>query len=126
MTPELEKQVVSLIEAAKQAGSDAASFIAQQAPETVSQMLAWETAKACALCVLFAVLVGVFFWFGKFCAKENAKERWSDYPPSAVSYVLSLIFACLIGVSAMRVVKIQIAPKVVILEQVADFARGKQ
>ena len=29
MTPEIEKQIVSLIEAAKQTGNDAAAFIAQ-------------------------------------------------------------------------------------------------
>ncbi len=121
MTPELEKQIVSLIEAAKQSGSDAAAFIAQQAPDAIQQMLAWETAKA-ASCGLVALALVIFFLWG---GRKLTKLKDDDYPPAAFSYALAGLIALFLVGFTMRVVKIQIAPKVVILETVADLARGK-
>lgn len=118
MTPEIEKQIVSLIEAAKQAGSDATAFIAQQAPDTIQQMLAWETTKAASCGLVTLTLVLFFLWGGR---KLTQLSDRCDYPPPAFSYALAGVMALFLVGFTMRVVKIQIAPKVVILEQVTGL-----
>lgn len=121
MTPELEKQVVSLFEAAKQAGSDAASFIADQAPEVIEQMLAWEMAKSVSWLLVCLSLAILFLW----CGRKLTKLGDDDYPPPAVPYVFAVVCTVIFVVCAMDIIKIKIAPKVVILEIAADLARGK-
>ena len=121
MTPELEKQVVSLIEAAKQAGSDAASCIADQAPEVIEQMLAWEMAKSVAGLLVCLSLAILFLW----CGRKLKKLGDDDYPPPAMPYGVAVVCTVLFVVCAMNIIKIKIAPKVVILEIAEKVVRGK-
>ena len=124
MTTETEKQIVSLIQAARQAGSDAASFIGAQAPEVIQQMLAWETAKAAAAVALCTACALLLAWCGRKLQKGG--DQYSmDMEISIVAYIVAIAFGLAVLTSAMRVAKIQFAPKLVVIEYVSDLIARK-
>lgn len=124
MTPELEKQIASLIEAARSAGSDAATFIGQQAPEVIQQMLMWEFIKWCCLSIcIFAAIGGCLLAIKKL--KELENDEYGIYPPPAVAILAAVALAPFAIGSALEAVKIKVAPKVVIMEKVKELV-GKR
>jgi hypothetical protein len=122
MNDELQKQIVSLIEAAKHAGSDAASFIGQQAPEVIQQMLAWEMAKNIGIALAMFILALIFLRFWK-----KAEPAGSyDFPGREVLFVLTVIFFVLSGAHLMRATKVKLAPKLIIIEEVQAMVRPRR
>lgn len=120
MNPETDKQLASLIEAAKQTGSDVASFIQQQAPELCEQIVAWEfwsgiggVAFGC-VCVFFAVLS---VW------AASRHEDKSPYDDTATGFLFCAGFMVVVGLlfgglGAGQAIKSKVAPKVVVMEAI--------
>ena len=127
MTPEIEKTIVSLIEAAKQAGSDASSFIAQQAPDVIAQLVRWKIAEG----IIEFVLGGLALW-GAYKIFRVTVKKVSDGMDESVWIASGLaVLALSIGGAVafcegtMQTAKATLAPKVLILETVANLTRCK-
>ena len=119
MTPEIEEQVVSLIEAAKSAGSDAASFIAQQAPDVLNQIVRWSLAEG-----LIYTTVGVFLLTAGLVVlavtyKNVRSDKWDEvwWLPSAMVSITLIILGGMYSFGGInQTAKTIVAPKVVIIE----------
>jgi hypothetical protein len=129
MTPEIEKQIVSLIEAAKQTGNDAASFIAQQAPDVIAQLVRWKIAEG-----IFETVLGVaLVWCGvKLFRLVYRKQQEGEIKEEIIWLPTGLAVAamCIGGFvaaynGATQTAKATIAPKVLILETIANLAGHK-
>lgn len=128
MTPEIEKQITSLIEAAKQTGSDAASFISQQAPDVIAQLIRWKIAGG-----VFDTIVGVvLMWAGyklfrvtwnKSESGDLEEEAWIPVGIAVLAMCLFGFFCAYFGVSQAG--KACLAPKVLVLETITGIAQKK-
>ncbi len=112
MTPELEKQIASIIEAARQTGGDISSFIATQAPDAIQQMLVWKTTQTTGLAIFSFFFTILFFWLGRRVSKSRDGEL------CAIPYLMSIVSFIAMVVSIFYIVKIQIAPKLIILDYI--------
>jgi hypothetical protein len=128
MTPEIEKQIVSLIEAAKQTGNDAASFIAQQAPDVIAQLIRWKIGEG-----IIGVVIGVaLMWAAlKLFRLTWKKQQEGDideivWAPAGIAVAVMCIGGFALAYDGVtQTAKATLAPKVLILETVADLARNK-
>ena len=127
MTPEIEKTIVSLIEAAKQAGSDASSFIAQQAPDVIAQLVRWKITEG----IIEFALGGVALWGAYKIIRVTVKKVSAGVddivwvPVSLAVILLSIGGAVAFCEGTMQTAKATLAPKVLILETVANLTRCK-
>lgn len=128
MTPEIEKQIVSLIEAAKQTGNDAASFIAQQAPDVIAQLIRWKIGEG----ILEAVVGVALVWAGlKLFRLTWKKQKDGDideivWAPAGIAVAVMCIGGFIAAYDgATQTAKATLAPKVLILETIADLAGRK-
>lgn len=127
MNPELEKQVVSLVEAAKRTGSDVASFIQQQAPDVVEQLIRWKIIQGavgvitgCAM--LYAAWV--LFWKVKAYVQADSYHRDVAWIPASIGIALLVGFgAASASLSLDQALQAAFAPKVFLLEYVAHLVK---
>lgn len=128
MSPELEKEIISLAESARRAGSDAASFIAQQAPDVLDQLIKWQIASGLAQA---AAGVGGLIVFGlifihskKWVTKTKDVDCWM---PAILLGILIVPFSCAaIWCGSLKALKANIAPKVIVMEALTDLAHGRK
>lgn len=115
MNAELEKQLAELVSAAKQTGTDVASFIAQQAPDVFQQIIAWHRFVACSG-VLFGIALAclsAFLLYPAAKGQEVCAERGAGGVMSALFSFASMF------ISFPAFVKTYIAPKLIVLDYIA-------
>lgn len=129
MTPEIEKEIVSLIEAAKQTGSDAASFISQQAPDVIAQLIRWKIGEGIVQIIVGVALVWCGVWLFRLVYKKQDEGEITDeviWVPAGIAVAVMCIggfIAAYDGVT--QTAKATLAPKVLILETIANLAGRK-
>ena len=112
MNDELQKQLTGLLEAARVAGSDAATFIQQQAPELCEQLIRWKTLSSATFFALWSTLtVTCLVW---------TYVRRREYDVSMGGSVSALL-AVLSLMPLHDLVKVLTAPKLVLLEEIAKL-----
>lgn len=127
MSKELNQELAELVSAAKTAGQDAFVFIKEQAPDFAQQIIAWEFARGWLMVVgaTGALLAAVITWL--VCHRLAKRNNDNDY--YGVAFVIStvaLIFALAGGCSGIsRLVKAHTAPKIVVMEKIAEAIRGR-
>jgi len=117
MNQELQNQIASLVEAAKQAGSDAAVFIQEQAPELCQQIIAWETTISWVGVVGFGLLLVlgvVTYFFSMF-------KDWGD--DGVAGFLTGLVSLAGLCYHTYCLVKVLTAPKLVLLEYITDLLK---
>lgn len=123
MTPEIEKQIAQLIDSARHAGSDVASFFIQQAPDVVRQILLWKKIEAASIAATFLCVSCLFTWGGcRIMGKYRKGEYNDDGIPYWMLFAAALIFLIFSFTAIMEFVKIQVSPKLVILDYISDVA----
>lgn len=122
MNNELDKQLASLVEAAKRAGSDVASFIQQQAPEFIEQLLAWRMADSIAGILFFGTITTILIWYARKRFKSD-EEDFSMEPPGFVAALLAVMPLIPTAICFMNLVKVLVAPKLVVLEMISDLLK---
>jgi hypothetical protein len=128
MTPEIEKQIVSLIEAAKQAGSDASSFIAAQAPDVILQLVRWKICEGVIMSVLGVAALWSTVKLFKLTWRKVEDEHVDEYiwiPSGLALFILSLGGCILAYDGITQTAKAIFAPKVLIIEMVVDLSGHK-
>lgn len=114
MNDELQKQLAGLIEAARAAGSDAATFIQQQAPELCEQILRWETVCSATFFALTSMLTAACLVLSYVRRRE---EDGCVYVPLAVALAMPAL------INLYSLLKVLTAPKLVLLEEIAKLLR---
>ena len=115
MTQETEKQIVSLIEAAKQAGSDVASFVQEQAPELMRQIIAWEIILSSAWLLVLITASATLFWAAYKLAIHERKTL-GQLDAAILLYVLSFCAASSCVVPLCNLLKCIVAPNLMFIE----------
>jgi hypothetical protein len=121
MSPEIKTELVSLIAAAKEAGSDAASFIAAQAPDVLSQLVHWKIAEGVAYAAIGCAL---FYLLYRLLAKLKETKNTDVEVVCAVGGLFVGLAACaFFYLGTTQVIQALVAPKILILETIADLVR---
>ena len=132
MNAEIEKQIASIIEAAKSTGTDAVDFIKQQSPDYFAQLIKWyvwdgalDILKGLFWCGVSAVgiwlLPAVWRW-----RSEGTDERTIGFAIcAAVVLVASICSVMTVSGGITNIIKAKVAPKVVIADEIKSAIRGE-
>jgi hypothetical protein len=126
MTPEIEKEIVLLIKAAKEAGSDAAAFIGQQAPDVIAQLVRWNVGMGIIELVFgLVILVGAYKLFMVTYRKVDDGMDDIVWVPAGVLIGIAIVAGpCLAYSGAITATKAVLAPKVLVIEAISNLARS--
>lgn len=128
MNDEVKSRLIRYADQLEAAAGKGADFLAEQAPETVRQFLAWHFWSAVGLAVLLAVMSCFMLWASRnawrqsitseSCAGAELEVAGSAF--FAATAGASLFFAI---INAFTAAKIAIAPNVFIIEKLAEMAK---
>lgn len=118
MNAELEKQLAELVSAAKQTGTDVASFIAQQAPDVFQQIIAWHRVNSVGGAILWTLCACVSaLWF-----RASYTKKIDDEAVGCVFGTIgTLAFLAGTTICVLGLIKSFVAPKLVILDYVSKL-----
>ena len=126
MNPELQQQAASFLEATKQAGSDAAQFLQEQAPQYVAEVIRWQFLNGALTCMVAGVVVAVSVKVFFLCIDRIKKEQESYNGNeegymilAAASFLCGAIAAVFFASGLFTSVRAKVAPRVVIVEHAA-------
>lgn len=134
MNIEIEKQIASIIEAAKSAGSDTVDFIKKQSPDYFYQLVKW-TIWDGILTVFYSIGWLIVALIGSIYVIPIVYNWWqsaSKDGPAIIGFILVIALFAAIGATAIgyltsgidQIIKAKIAPKVVIMDAIKDALRG--
>lgn len=117
MAPELEKQIAEILKSAHAVGKDAYSFLQEQAPDLVRQILAWEKISTTTWLVLWVVLFVISSIVGCVLLKKHNPDSCDEWHVGAYSVWVtsSLFYVPGIVMCSLHLVKLATAPKLVLL-----------
>jgi hypothetical protein len=122
MNKELETELASMVEAAKNAGTNAASFIAEQAPDVAEQIVRWHIVSG-VISLTGGLLMAAVASGGMFHAfKKSDNETWACVAGLLGPLILS-VGLILIGAGAYDILHGITAPKLVVMEYISKFIR---
>lgn len=127
MSPELQQQAASFLEATKQAGSNAAQFLQEQAPQYVNEYVAylfWSSAFTAMFWLAILAAAVTCFRVGLNGLKKTVSEYGGEEPWIALmvsSFVIGLLAVVFLPLYTLNAVKAKVAPKVVIVEHVSKL-----
>jgi hypothetical protein len=126
MSNELDKQLASLIEGAKQAGQDAVAFIQQHAPDLAEQVVRWHFWNGLITSVAALCACAALAYFARMGYLANKKDDYSggDMVMMVCAMCAAFSFCVSVGFGA-QAVKATVAPKVVLIETLADVVSRK-
>ena len=123
---EVGSRILSYLDAVESSASSAGEFIAEQTPLVAQEYLAW--------CFWGAMLMFAFalfvIMFSVFLMRLAVKWYRDDCTMEAGFFVLivaiggMLLGSFMVALAAERAVKVSVAPRVVLLEKVAELSRG--
>lgn len=123
MNPELQQQAASFLEATKQAGSNAAQFLQEQAPQYANEVLAWHFwsgAIQFTLSALSLIACALVFKWAKNKLKDCSFSDEMAYECAIFATTLAATIAIAFGsVGIFAAAKAKIAPRAVIVEHAA-------
>ena len=126
---ETDQQIAKLLESAQSAGRDAATFIGEQAPELVKEIIRWGFYSNL-LYVLLSVIVLICCPVCIYKIRKWILEGFETENPGPV-IVLILIFgvwtfaALCFLLSVSETIKITVAPRLYLIEQIGGAVHGK-
>ena len=129
----LEQALIKSIDGIQKTGTELVEALYQQAPEVVEQLLLWHGVESLITFIIaFVVMVGVPLAYYKaaksFFIKQEV-QKWRDQFPfwliSGVSGAAVSIFTIAFTTNTMNIkwLKIWLAPKVYLLEYLADLVK---
>lgn len=128
----LEQTLIKSIEGIQKTGTELVDALYQQAPEVVEQLLLWhgiESLIHCIAAILSLALPFIHYKVASHLYQKLGVKDWRDqvnfWIPTAFSCFL--FFACAIGcffsLINLKWLKIWLAPKVYLLEYLADLVK---
>lgn len=127
MNEELQDRIAKYLDALEMSATNAGQFAIEQAPLVAQEYLAWcfYSALVVAVALLAAGSLGLGATF--FACRRYVKGKdITDCPEIMLSIIPTLISACMVTASVERAaaaLKVAVAPRVVLLEKVAELSR---
>lgn len=129
MNPEIEKLIISLIESARQTGSDVASFISEQAPGLATEIVRLNLIEGIVLLVFGTLFLSIPLFTYKFINKReengiswNEDSKWIFFLITLVSGLIALM---IFSFGIPKTIKSIAAPKIVVIEKVSQYLNNK-
>ncbi len=128
----LEQALIKSVEGIQKTGTELVEALYQQAPEVVEQLLVWHAVESLILCIaaiLALALPFIHYKVAKHVYQKLDVAEWSDeegyWVPTGLSGIAA--FACSLGCFFTNInikwIKIWLAPKVYLLEYLADMVK---
>lgn len=130
---DLQKAIAEVINRSLNGLDTAASFVKDQLPDVVSQLLVWTIAVNITHIILWLILLLFTTWYGRRLTKDGIKH-FIPYKGFTLRGIFHIFMVCalLITIPAMVIpaitetVKVIVAPKLFLVDYVADFARANK
>ena len=134
MNVEIEKQIASIIEAAKSTGTDAVDFIKKQSPDYFAQLIKWYVWDGAldiikgigwlvaAITASVTILPPVYHWWQS--ADKNEPAILGFLLVVAILVGVGICSVCSVTGGITQIIKAKIAPKVIIMDAIKDAVRG--
>jgi len=128
----LEKALIKSIDGIEKTGTELIEALYQQAPEVVEQLLMWHGVESLIQCIVAILALAAPFGFYKIVCYiyqkfEIGKEKDQSgfWIPAFLGSVAVTIFTCVCFTSNINIkwVKIWLAPKVYLLEYLAEMMK---
>lgn len=128
----LEQALIKSIDGIQKTGTELVEALYQQAPEVVEQLLLWHGIEALIQFIVGILCLLLIFIHYKIACKvyeKNGVSEWGDsfgyWLPTVVSgiLVLALSLGTMIDLINLKWLKIWLAPKVYLLEYLADLVK---
>lgn len=140
MDAELKARLTRYLDKLEAAVTNTADFAVDQAPDVVREWLAWEFWSNAASAITAFAVITFLAWLARLLVGYiNDEIKKEKMPGAKKSETAGFAFMCFLVVSvlvvaitiawlaptAARAVKATVAPKVVVLERVAELIKGK-
>lgn len=133
LNPELQAKLVTYLEGLEKGAAKVGEFAEREIPETVREWLLWMAIENFAYAAIMIVVAGLCFIAMRKIIKIHGGLSGigpqNDTPLPAIFVVALPVIAVVLMVAAvphlMMGVKVLVAPRVVIVEKVAELTRGK-
>lgn len=128
----LEQALIKSIDGIQKTGTELVEALYQQAPEVVEQLLMWHGIESLIQCVVGILCLSFIFVHYKIARKvyeKNGVSEWDDsfyyWLVTVVSgiFVSVLSFGTMVNLVNLKWLKIWLAPKVYLLEYLADLVK---
>ena len=128
----LEQTLIKSIEGIQKTGTELVDALYQQAPEVVEQLLLWhgiESFIKCIAAILVFVLPLIHYKVVKHTYQKLGVKEWSDESIFVIpaffsgAIVFAISIGCFLTFMNLKWLKIWIAPKVYLLEYLADLVK---
>ncbi len=128
----LEQALIKSLDGIQKTGTELVDALYQQAPEVVEQLLMWHAAEAFIQCIAAILALGIPFAVYKVVNHLYQKlevATWEDdhgfWLPVILISIVSVVLGLLTFVAYINIkwLKIWIAPKVYLLEYLADIVK---
>ena len=128
----LEQALIKSIDGIQKTGTELVEALYQQAPEVVEQLLMWHGVEALIQFIVGILCLSLIFIHYKIACKvyeKNGISKCSDQFPYWLPTVFSGIIVCAFSIGTMinlvnlKWLKIWLAPKVYLLEYLADMMK---
>lgn len=124
MNEELQKQLVSILEAATATASSAKDFVLAELPDVAKQLLLWELWQAVVYLTVLGVLpivalVFLWRWANKYRKKEDTSTENKEACAGVtfgVTIVIAVVSSIALVTNILTIVKVLVAPKLFLLE----------
>jgi hypothetical protein len=128
----LEQALIKSIDGIQKTGTELVEALYQQAPEVVEQLLMWHGIESLIQCVVGILCLSFIFVHYKIacrCYEKNGVSEWDDsfyyWLPTVFSGIIVSVFSfgTMIDLVNLKWLKIWLAPKVYLLEYLADLVK---
>lgn len=127
MTDEMKAQLAQLLAFLNDSIKGGKEFVAEQAPQFVKEMLAWYFWES-VIWIIIGVVVAIISYIAKRKIIESLDTKMYNYGESvtminAIYAVVMAIAFIVICSNVMEAVKVKVAPRVVLVDQVKAMIR---
>lgn len=128
----LEQALIKSIDGIQKTGTELVEALYQQAPEVVEQLLLWHGIESLIQSIIGILCLSLIFIHYKIACKvyeKNGVSEWGDssgyWFPTVFSGILVsvLSFGTMVNLVNLKWLKIWLAPKVYLLEYLADLVK---
>lgn len=123
MNKELQDRLIEYLGSLDVAVRQAGGFVVEQAPLVVQELIDWTFWGGLVGAVAFSLLAAMFFWVSRRCAARM--DNIDNNPTWTFGCIVAagLFIACLgcAVVDAGNMIKAKLAPRVVVLEKIAEL-----
>ncbi len=144
MNPELQSKLVAYLDGLEKGAAKVGEFAEREIPETIREWLLWLAVERFTYAAAF-LLAGLFVfysmrWLARLCEdaafdehKRKPEKYQQEYAPDfgfaiccrCCQFALTILLLIGCGHWLLQGAKVLIAPRVVIVEKVAELAKGK-